>query len=546
MKPTSRQAPVKAAAPETISEKRRRIASKGPYQFAQVYLGHLLVAQNDVFDKDPKEHEDAEVLIRAGDTVPSAGFHHDIWNAYNCEPSGLREAYIAPRGFAKSTAVTILLMYLAAFKLRWFVLWTSETASQVEELVASMIDEIASNDALTEDFPHMKPAKDERGNYVKWTDRDLVMESGFRLSARGAGKSTRGLRRGARRPDLVICDDAEGENTIGDVQYPKVRRWLTRVISPALAPGGDILWINTLIDWVSVTGALIRRDEDWTQRWRVHHLQAEWLETADGRRVDVDTLTYHAPGTDTHGSAYEGDAESLVHRLLWEAYWPMERLEAFKAENGALAYSFEMLNKPRAEGQKVFRDPDWLKWAEIEGGQIFRLDKDRNDWINEALLVHVTAIDPAFGGKDYAAVVTVAVFQHDFIVREAWWYKRDDVREKMVDETVRQADYWNSRVIVVESVAAQILLADEFVRKSRTPVQKFVPTKSKVDRALPVAIRASQGHIYFQSNGDPKLRVLRELLLQFPGPVADDPVDAFVMAVEGAALLRSKFLVAAG
>jgi phage terminase large subunit-like protein len=437
-------------------------------------------------------------------------------------------------------------MYLAAFKLRWFVLWTSETASQVEELVASMIDEIEGNDALTEDFPHMKPAKDERGNYIKWTDRDLVMESGFRLSARGAQKSTRGLRRGAKRPDLVICDDAEGENTIGDVQYPKVRRWLTRVIAPALAPGGDILWVNTLIDWVSVTGAMIRGDEDWTANWNVHHLQAEWYEAPDGRRVDVDTLTFHEPGTDYHGTAYDGETDALKHCLLWPEYWPKERLEAFLQENGALAYSFEMLNKPRAEGQKVFRDPDWLKWADFEGNHIFRHDKGRDDWINTALLVHVTAIDPAFGGKDYAAVVTVGVFQHDFFVREAWWYKKDDVRTAMVDEAIRQAEYWKSKVIVVESVAAQILLADEFVRKSRTPVQKFHPTKSKVDRALPVAIRASQGHVYFQANGDPKLRTLRELLLQFPGPISDDPVDAFVMAVEGAAELRSKFLVAAG
>ena len=527
----------------SLAERRRRVARQGPYQFAKVYVQHLLVAQNDVWDRDPAKHDDAKVLIPAGKPIDSAQFHHDIWDAFRDAGGwGLRLAYIAPRGFAKSTVVTILVLWLAAFKLRKFVVWSSETASQVEELVASLIDETEANQRLLDDFPHLAPAKASHGHVVKWTDRDLVMASGFRLSARGAQKSTRGLRRGANRPDLVICDDAEGEHSVGQTQYPKMRRWLTRVLAPALSPGGDILWIGTLIDWTSVTGALIRRDEDWTQNWTVRHLQAEWYEASDGTRVDADTLAVHAPGEPRHGAAFEGDLDQLHHRLLWSDYWPQERLDAFREENGRLAYSYEMLNKPLDDREKVFRDADWLKWATVEQGSVFLDQNNRDRWISERLLTHVTAIDPAFGGKDYAAVVTVGVFQHDFVVRETWWYRRDDVRTQMVAETVRQAEDWNSRIIVVESTAAQVLLADEFIRKSRIPVQKHYPTKSKVDRALPVAVRASQGHVYFES-GVQNNRVLREILLQFPSPLPDDPVDAFVMAIEGAAELRSKFLV---
>jgi len=99
-------------------------------------------------------------------------------------------------------------------------------------------------------------------------------------------------------------------------------------------------------------------------------------------------------------------------------------------------------------------------------------------------------------------------------------------------------------MIIVEAVAAQIMVADETVRDTKIPVEPVHPgSKSKADRALPVAIRASQGHIYFES-GIPMLRNLREILLQFPGPMFDDPVDAFVYGVQGAALLRSKFIIA--
>jgi hypothetical protein len=524
---------------DAMKSRRLEIARQGPHAFALVYLPHLLQAQNDIYDKDPEKHDDAVVLIEAGTQIDPADFHLDIYDRFATEKSKKRrEAFIAPRGYAKSTVVTILLLWLAAMRFREFIVWTSDTASQVEELLATFIDEIEGNSLLTGDFPHLLPKKDDRGQYVKFNDRDVVLTSDFRLSARGAAKATRGLRRGSKRPDMFICDDAEGEDSTGKTQYPKRRRWLTRVVAPALAPGGDILWLCTLIDWVSVTGALIRGDEDWTQGWNVHHLQAEWFEF-EGRKVDVQSLIYL-----DNGEAFEGDLDALSHHLLWEAYWPLERLIAFKEENGSLAYSFEMLNRPMGEGDKVFAESDWLKFATIENGRIHREDKERDDWINELLLRYITFIDPAFGGKDYAAVVTVGVFMHDFFVREAWWARGEGIRTSQVEEAVRQAEHWGSSVIGVESVAAQILLADEFIRKSRIPVEKVSPgSKSKIDRALPVAIRASQGHVYFES-GIPSVRALRELLLRFPGPDIDDPVDAFVYAVETGASIRARFMVA--
>lgn len=509
-------------------------------------MPELLVAQDDIWDKDPDEHDDAEIIVAAGTKMPPALFHHDIYETFDTDgPRSLREAWIAPRGFAKSTAVTILVLYLAAFEYRRFIVWTSETASQVEELVATVIDIIEGGGHIVEDFPGLMPAKDDRGNFVKWTDRDMVCDNGFRLSARGQGKATRGLRRKNVRPDLFICDDAEGEGTVGPTQYPKVRRWLTRVIGPALSPGGDILWVNTLIEWQSVTGAMIRADEDWTRNWHIRHLQAEWYENKEeGARVDVSSLTYHDPADkEMHGKPFTGELEDLEHRLLWESYWPMARLEAFKRDHGVIAYSFEMLNKPRSEGDKVFADPEWLKWARFEGDFIFRDGYSRSDWMNRKLLTFVTYLDPAFGGKDYAAVVTVGVFQHDFFVVDAWWSRGAGIRTAQVTEAIEQADKWGARQIGVESVAAQIMVADDTVRKTRLPVVPVSPKgKDKVDRSLPVAVRASQGHVYFLSGGR-NLNPLVEILRDFPGTLIDDPVDATVYAIEGAAELRSKFLV---
>lgn len=538
---------------ETIHQKRRRIAAKGPFQFAQVYLPHLMKAQDDVYDKDPHEFDDAKVIIEAGSTVAPSEFHHMLYDAAKAPTANkLRKAWVAPRGFAKSTAITICVMYWAAFKLRHFVLWTSETASQVEELVASVIDELESNDALLADFPHLKPKLDPNGRPVKFNDRDMVLASDFRLSARGAKKASRGLRRGSKRPDVIICDDAEGEDSVGKTAYPKTRHWLTRVLGPAGSPRCDIWWMNTLVEWESITGHLIQGDEDWTRSWDVEHLAAEWYTDEEGRRVDVLDLTYLDPDKDAtikRGDIYTGGTEDdprqgLTHHLLWEAYWPQERIDGFKLEFGLLAYSFELLNKPMNDALKPFKMHDMMP-ARIVGRKVFRHGYPEDDWINVAVLTHVTVIDPAFGGKDYAAVVTVGIFGQDSFVREAWWYRLSDVRTKMVEEAVRQAEQYDSVCIGVENVAAQIMVADETVQNTNLPVIP-IPTKnkSKLDRAQAPSIRSVQGHTFFDLDGE-GVPGLRHLLSKFPGPDPDDPVDAYVYAVELGHQQRSKAVVTA-
>lgn len=517
--PKAARRPERAATDLSPSEMRRAIASKGPHAFAEVYLPHLLRAQTDIVDAQ------GNVIVEQGTRVEFAEWHQEVFQLADTRGAkGFREAVIAPRGTAKSTIISIIVMYWMAFKLREFVLWTSETASQVEELVASIIDELESNTELLEDFPHLKPAKDQRGQLVKFTDRDLVLQSGFRLSARGRRKATRGLRRGAKRPDVIIMDDSEGEDSTGETQYPKTRHWLTRVIGPAMAANGDIFFFNTLIDWTSVTGALIRQEEDWTKPWTVRRLEIEWDTRPDGSVVDP-TLPY------------DGDPDELTHHLLWPGFWPQERIDAYKAEFGIISYMYELRNRPLSDAHKVFQR-ETLKWCTIEDNWVKPEDGTH---IREPLVTHVTALDPAFGGKDYAAVVTVAVFNHDFFVREAWWDRGEHIRTEQVEEARRQAEHYHSRVVVIESIAAQIMVADEFMRKSRVPVRKFTSVKDKVDRALPVAIRAGQGHIYFDQHG-PRVRELKHIVATFPSEAADDPVDAFVMAVEGAAELKSKFI----
>ena len=87
------------------------------------------------------------------------------------------------------------------------------------------------------------------------------------------------------------------------------------------------------------------------------------------------------------------------------------------------------------------------------------------------------------------------------------------------------------------------MVADETMQRTNRPVMP-VPSgnKSKLDRAQPVHIRSNQGHTFFELDG-PRVPELRHLLSRFPGPDPDDPVDAYVYAVELGHKLRGKALI---
>src|SRR5688572_5860898 len=93
--------------------------------------------------------------------------HQDIFQA--CDnmgrvPGGSRVARIAPRKFGKTTIINLALpLQKLAYQEKYFILMIGESADTAEANLATLAHETETNELLLADFPHLAPARDERG-----------------------------------------------------------------------------------------------------------------------------------------------------------------------------------------------------------------------------------------------------------------------------------------------------------------------------------------------------------------------------------------------
>ena len=138
-----------------------------------------------------------------GTYVPPAQWHADFdAQVYGTLGSGVRKPFLAPRGFAKSTKVSLATPLIClARDLKKYVLLIQETGPQAKQAMSQIIHELDNNERLLADFPGLKRAY-VKGRPVADRDDDIAFASGARLQSLGAGGSLRGRRNQEQRPDL--------------------------------------------------------------------------------------------------------------------------------------------------------------------------------------------------------------------------------------------------------------------------------------------------------------------------------------------------------
>lgn len=323
-----------------------------------------------------------EIYLAHHFSTPWGEHHLDLFAKID-EPDGNKRICRAePRKFGKSTIVSLALpLHRLAYQLKKFILLIGDGATTAESNLGSIIDEVENNDLLLQDFPHLKPAIDKKGQLVKWTDKQLVFHSGATIIAKGAGARLRGLKRKKFRPDLSVLDDPESPETTDTHGKRKRRRnWFGGTFMGLGAKDWDIYVIGNLTHKESLIAELL--------------LALTWdskLYQAENKPVSP-AFKYPLGNTKQDGSA------------LWPEEWPLEKLAKYRAEPGVgtLVYAREMMNNPADDADKKF-----------DSGQFAYFDFVPA-MLNEYDLI-VTFIDPAggqkpnevkAGKKDFAAIVT--------------------------------------------------------------------------------------------------------------------------------------------
>lgn len=239
-----------------------------------------------------------------------------------------------PRKFGKTSIIALaLVLQQFAFKVKQFVILVGESATTAESNLASIIEELENNQLLLEDFPHLKAAMDQKNQFVKWTDRQLVFESGATVIAKGMGARLRGLKRKQFRPDLAILDDPESPETADTfMKRKKHKNWFGGTFLGLGAKDWDIYVIGNLIHKECLIAELLQ-DPAWDGK----------VYRAENKPVG-ETFPYQLGNTKDDGSA------------LWPEGWSLEALETYKRQKnvGTLIYAREMMNNPIDDADKKF------------------------------------------------------------------------------------------------------------------------------------------------------------------------------------------------
>lgn len=259
------------------------------------------------------------------------------WAVPASQPQEQRDALLAPRATGKSTWWLLLLpLWAAAHGHVRFAAVFADSAPQAELHLASFRKEVDENAALRRDFPDLcAPGRRPSGAAQSDAKHMVIRRSGFIFAAKGIDASSLGMKVGELRPDLLLCDDVEpDESSYSAYQAGKRLMTLRDAILP-LNIYARVILSGTVTMPGSVTHQLIKHGRG--ERSDV----TQWV-SEEGFRVH-----HHLP-------IVRGD--DGAERSMWPTKWPLAYL---KEREASRSYKKNFLNDPMAVDSDYWTDADF-------------------------------------------------------------------------------------------------------------------------------------------------------------------------------------------
>ena len=444
------------------------------------------------------------LLKRFDKPAPIPEFHREMWRL--CTSLNPFVAIAAPRGFAKSTAIThSYVLANVLFRERHFVLLISGTEAQSILFLNDLKNELKDNNNIHLLFGVPKFLKDAE------TDIIVEMPDGhrFRVMAKGAEQQLRGAKWAAKRPDLIVCDDIEeDECVINKDRREKFRKWFFGALLPLRSDTGIVRVVGTILHMDSLLERLMPEFQ-LAERRRIKELVVAPLRTSTPYRLPWLSVKYRA-----HSDDWE--------HLLWAEKRPREWLEAeyekYKAQGLPEIYSQEYLNIPIDESTAYFKRNDFIP----------RLEEDRKFGLR-----YYIAGDLAISEKDradYTAFIVGGVDERGIL------HVVNVIRERMnsleiVNTIFALEELYKPEVFAIEegqiSKSLGPFLHEEMMKRGIFPqIYGMHPSVDKMQRARSIQGRLRARGIRFDKEAD-WFQTFHDELVRFPRDKHDDQVDAF-------------------
>jgi predicted phage terminase large subunit-like protein len=377
---------------------------------------------------------------------------------------GDKEADAAPRGNAKSTWTTFLLpIWCAAYRKRRYPLIVSETRTQAEAFLSFIKLEIETNERLKQDFPELA------GEGPVWRSDQIITRSGVKVQAAGTGQKLRGLRHGSFRPDLVIGDDLENDESVeSPEQRKKLETWFFKALMKIGQPDTVYIVVGTILHHESLLQKLLDKP-GWKGKkfkavikWSLSKRWEEW------ERIFADISV----GKELAEAAADNYFEQYKKEMLagTEVLWPeMESyyyLMKMRVSDGPAYFDSEKQNEPLNPEDQVFFEEWFQDWDDLE--------------IDFSGIMHAGSVDPSLGKRNrrndpsaimggrmkenvlYLDIADIERRQPDRIMEDVLMYHQRDPFDKIRFETVQFQEFFARTVETVSHDRGLTLNIDEF------------------------------------------------------------------------------------
>lgn len=488
--------------------------------------------------------------------LPFADYHRILfrWHAQMRRVSlptrtGLRYALAAPRGSAKSTIVSFLLvLHDIAYAHERYIIIISATQRQAQLRLRALRRELTEDTALSRWFYPLFGR-----DHVQSSNNVLMLANGVRIEAFGAGTEMRGITHDSWRPTKIILDDAE---TSAAATSPRRRahlnEWFGEVIEHLGNGYTHLLAIGTILHPKSLLSSLLERPDFESLRCRSIETFAPPSPHWDQWRVLLTSPSLKHPREQARSYFLEHRTEMETGtKVLWGAHEDYEQLLAQLVTQGRRAFYQEMQNEPLGPEDALFEPENaWRARRNSNGVEI--LSPPSTHYAGSPSLreyafddLRLFGYHDASMGKgrstgkgDFAALATVALAPDGTLILLSIWVRRAPPSQQVTTlfETHVVAPFER---LAVEGTGFQelLLMPIEAERKRRReqnqrhdlPVEIVKPTKNKQMRIASLEPLITSGRLALCENLPEEFW---SELAAYPRVPHDDALDAVAGAVE--------------
>jgi predicted phage terminase large subunit-like protein len=291
------------------------------------------------------------------------------------------------RGLAKTVLMSMLYTIFKTILGAKYVVNCSADEDLALERNDFIYNILKTNQRLLNDFPQLAI---ESG-----TELDFYLKSQTRIRARSIKQQIRGTinPKTAKRPDLIVCDDIDklenvGNMTIGKTKMEKIRGELLGALNPS--GGGRVIWLGNLThpnfaicQFEDLLSEKIKQRDENTRPDQRKHLVLDELILL---RFPLEIIK-------------DGEIVSA-----WEEQYPTLELPKLRIKFGETNYLREMLGKKILEGA-IFKFSWFSYWKQLP-------KRFKKIWLYA---------DPAWGKKGcYRAIIVTGYDGYNFYVLAVW------------------------------------------------------------------------------------------------------------------------------